>query len=275
MNYLATAAVELVLLSLLSGVVGTWIVLRQRSFFAVALSHATFPGGVIAAMIGVNVLIGQAVAALLLVPLMGLISRAKNQGGQVASGLVLAFGFALGALLSSLQTGMRIPVESLLVGQLFGVNASDLLVTVIALVVCLLLVLWNWRALTFDTFDPAGYRAAGFSVFRTENVIAVIVAVTVVVSMPAVGAILSVAIVVGPAATARLIAPSVGWIAPIAIIVGLAASGLGLWVSTSFGVAAGGAVGLAVAALFLVTLGVQTLRNSLSRRWYARQETWA
>ncbi|MGO1842200.1 MAG: metal ABC transporter permease, partial [Canibacter sp.] len=255
--------------------VGTWIVLRQRSFFAVALSHATFPGGVIAAMIGVNVLIGQAVAALLLVPLMGLISRAKNQGGQVASGLVLAFGFALGALLSSLQTGMRIPVESLLVGQLFGVNASDLLVTVIALVVCLLLVLWNWRALTFDTFDPAGYRAAGFSVFRTENVIAVIVAVTVVVSMPAVGAILSVAIVVGPAATARLIAPSVGWIAPIAIIVGLAASGLGLWVSTSFGVAAGGAVGLAVAALFLVTLGVQTLRNSLSRRWYARQETWA
>ncbi|MGO1701627.1 MAG: metal ABC transporter permease [Canibacter sp.] len=275
MNYLATAAVELVLLSLLSGVVGTWIVLRQRSFFAVALSHATFPGGVIAAMIGVNVLIGQAVAALLLVPLMGLISRAKNQGGQVASGLVLAFGFALGALLSSLQTGMRIPVESLLVGQLFGVNASDLLVTVIALVVCLLLVLWNWRALTFDTFDPAGYRAAGFSVFRTENVIAVIVAVTVVVSMPAVGAILSVAIVVGPAATARLIAPSVGWIAPIAIIVGLAASGLGLWVSTSFGVAAGGAVGLAVAALFLVTLGVQTLRNSLSRRWYARQEMWA
>lgn len=265
MSYLVTAGLELALLSVLSGVVGTWIVLRKRAFFAVALSHATFPGGVIAAMLGANVLIGQAAAAVLLVPLMGVISRAKHQGGQVASGLVLALGFALGALLSSLQAGMRVPVEALLVGQIFGTQPSDLMVTAAALVVCLALVLANWRSLVFDTFDPVGFRAAGYSPARPEMLVAFVIAVTVVVSMPAVGAILSVAVVVGPAATARLLAPSVGWIAPIAIGIGCLASALGLWASRAFGVAAGGSIGLAIAALFLLALAAQGARRGVAR----------
>ena len=68
MSYFALASLEIALLGLLSGIAGTLIVLRRRSFFAVALSHATFPGGVVFAVLGYNLLIGQALFALLLVP---------------------------------------------------------------------------------------------------------------------------------------------------------------------------------------------------------------
>ena len=103
MSYLGMAALELTLLGLLSGVAGTLIVLRRRSFFAVALSHATFPGGVFFALAGWNLLLGQALFAGVLVLAMTLLSRVPGQGRQVASGVVLAFGFALGTLLSSLN----------------------------------------------------------------------------------------------------------------------------------------------------------------------------
>ena len=113
MNYFALAALEITLLGLLSGVVGTLIVLRRRSFFAVALSHATFPGGVVFALVGWNLLIGQALFAGLLVLIMTLLARIPGQGKQVASGVVLSFGFALGTLLAGLNPGLGVPVEAL------------------------------------------------------------------------------------------------------------------------------------------------------------------
>ena len=111
MSYLVLAALELTLLGLLSGLAGTLIVLRRRSFFAVALSHATFPGGVLFAILGWSVLAGQAAFAVVLVLLMTLLARVPGQGRQVVSGVVLSFGFALGALLAIL--GARGPFEML------------------------------------------------------------------------------------------------------------------------------------------------------------------
>jgi zinc/manganese transport system permease protein len=264
--YMVTAAIELLMLSALSGVVGTWAVLRKRAFFAVALSHATFPGGVIAAMLGVNVLLGQGVAAFVLVPIMALISRVKHQGGQVASGVVLSFGFALGALLASVQNGMRVPVDALLVGQVFGVDLTDVWAAGIALLVCGVAVLVMRRRLLFDTFDSAGARAAGFSPAITDAVVVSIIAITVVVSMPAVGAILSVAIVIGPAATARLLVSRVERIVPTAFFIAVVSSAIGLWVSWQWKVAAGGAIGITVGVLFVLAFAANRLRVTLHER---------
>lgn len=261
MSYFERAVLELVMLSLLSGIVGTWIVLRRRAFFTVALSHATFPGGVIAAAVGAHVLLGQAIAALLLVPIMGLLSRVKDQGSQVSSGVVLAFGFALGALLASLQTAIRVPVEALLVGHIFGVDRVDLTVTATVLALACVLSAIFWRQLTFETFDPVGFGASGFRRSVPEVVTAFLVVLTVVAAMPAVGAILAVALVVGPAATAHLIASNLRAMIPLATVIGLTASGMGLWASWAFGVAAGGAIGVAIAILHGGALIVQRLRG--------------
>ncbi|UOQ59260.1 metal ABC transporter permease [Leucobacter rhizosphaerae] len=259
MSYFALAITEIVLLGLLSGVAGTLIVFRRRSFFAVALSHATFPGGVAFAIVGWNLLLGQALFAIVLVLLMTLLGRIPGQGRQVTSGVVLSFGFALGTLLASLNPGLGVPVEALLVGSPLGVNTGDVAATGGVLLVSLALVALTGRRILFHTFDPVGFRAAGFRAWPVELVVTGIIAASIVVAMPAVGAILGVAILIGPAATARLIAPRLAWVPPISAAIGVGSGVLGLWISREFGVAAGGSIGLVVAGVFVVVLAGRSL----------------
>ncbi|MGR4010147.1 metal ABC transporter permease [Leucobacter sp. 1207-22] len=258
MSYFTLAAIELSLLGLLAGIAGTLIVLRRRSFFAVALSHATFPGGVVFALAGWNLLIGQALFAAVLVAIMGLLAKVPGQGSQVSSGVVLAFGFALGTLLTGLNPGLGVPVEALLVGSPLGVAPSDVIATGTVLVLSLMVVWLFRRRILFQTFDPAGYTAAGFSTASVELVVTSVIAASVVVAMPAVGAILGVAILIAPAAAARIIAPTITWVAPIAAGLGVATGLVGLWVSRAFDLAAGGAVGLVATAVYVAVLAGQS-----------------
>lgn len=268
MSYFALAVAEIVLLGLLSGIAGTLIVFRRRSFFAVALSHATFPGGVAFAVLGWNLLLGQALFAVVLVLLMTVLGRIPGQGRQVTSGVVLSFGFALGTLLAGLNPGVGVPIEALLVGSPLGVNTGDVIATATVLVITVALALCFGRRILFHTFDPIGFQAAGYRAWPVEFVVTGIIAASIVVAMPAVGAILGVAILIGPAATARLIAPSLGWVPPIAAFIGVGSGVLGLWISREFAVAAGGAIGLAVSAVFVVVLAGRAIvgRPTPSRR---------
>lgn len=259
MSYLGMAALELTLLGLLSGIAGTLIVLRRRAFFAVALSHATFPGGVVFAVLGWNLLLGQAVFAGLLVIALTLLSRIPGQGRQVASGVVLSFGFALGTLLASLNPGLGIPVEALLVGSPLSVDGANIFATAGVLAVALVLGATFRRAILFQTFDPRGFSAAGFRSWPVDAVAVGLIAAGVVVAMPAVGAILGVAVLVGPAAAARLIAPRLPWVPPIAAALGIAGGLAGLWASRVFDIAAGGAIGLAMAAIYVLALGTRSV----------------
>lgn len=266
MSYFALATLELVLLGLLSGLAGTLIVLRRRSFFAVALSHATFPGGVFFAVLGWNLLLGQALFALVLVLVMTLLARIPGQGRQVASGVVLSLGFALGTLLASLHPGLGVPVEALLVGSPLGVSAGDVAATAVVLVVAALVLAATRRRILFHTFDPVGFAAAGFRAWPVELVVSGVVAAAVVVAMPAVGAILGVAVLIGPAAAARALCSRIEWVPPVSAVLGVVGGLVGLWASREFGIAAGGSVGLVMAAVFAAALVVRSAFGGIARR---------
>ncbi|MBT1035772.1 metal ABC transporter permease [Canibacter sp. lx-45] len=261
MSYLVLAGIELTMLSLLSGIVGTIAVFRQRAFFSVALSHATFPGGVIAALIGANVLLGQAIAGAIFAVLLALLSRVKNQGQGTATGILLVFGFALGALLTSLQKGFTVPVDALLIGSVFGVQKTDLIATLLVLLCAIITVLCYGRQLLYDTFDSPAARAAGYSPLRAEIITTVLVALTTTVALPAVGAILTTAIVIAPAASAILLTRDIRFIAPLAILFGLLGSAAGLFLSVKYGFAAGGTIGLSLAAIFFCAWLWRLIRN--------------
>lgn len=254
MSYITAAAIELSLLALLSGLAGILAVYRQRAFFTVALSHATFPGGVIAAILGANILLGQALAGAFFALLLALLSRIRQQGGGAATGIVLVFGFALGSLLTSAQRGFNVPVESLLVGSIFGVTPSDLVTTAIVTALVTLLFCLFRRELLFDTFDSASASAAGFHPLRAEIVTSLIVGSATVVALPAVGTILAVAMIITPAAIAKILVADLHLQPVVAVLAGLAGGSFGLWVSWHYGIAAGGAIGLSLAALFALAL---------------------
>lgn len=263
MSFLILAWIEVALLALTSGVVGTLIVLRKKAFFTVALSHATFPGGVIAALLGIHVLIGQAVLALLLALLLAVLGRARRQGQGAATGIVLVFGFALGSALTAMQTGFTVPVEQLLIGSIFGVQQSDILTAAIVLLLAITLLISHGRSLLYDTFDSVGFQAGGGSPLLAEIVTATLSAAVIIAAMPAVGAVLAVSLIVGPAVTASLIARNPAQMMLFACVFALAAGGLGLLASVWFSVAAGGAIGVAVALIFLSVFAAKNCRRFL------------
>ncbi len=249
LDFFALAMLEVTLAGALAGVVGVLVVLRERAFFTMSLTHATFPGAVAAAMLGASVPAGAAVAAIALIGIAVGIGRIRSQGPAVASGIMLTAGFALGAFLQSIAP-LAIDVESFLVGQVLAVTAADLALTAGVLGAALLAWALAGRHLIFSSVDEAGYRRAGLRPWIPEALSLVVIAGTVVAIMPVVGAILGVALIVAPAAAARLVVRDWRWMLVLAPLIGIASGVLGLLASRWLDLAAGGAIALVAAAAY-------------------------
>jgi manganese/iron transport system permease protein len=260
MDYFSTALLAAAVIGALCGLVGSLVVLRRRTFFAQALTHATFPGAVAAAMLGLSIPLGAFVASIAIVGIMTLISRVRRQGSQVASGIVLTAGFALGVLLQALNPSLPVHVDSFLVGSILTTTGSDIGLAAGVLVLAVLAVVVFGKELLFSTFDPNGYRAAGYREWPVELLTLALITATVVTAMPAVGAILAIALIAAPAAAARLLARTTGQILIAAPVLGATAGIVGVLLSRALDVAAGPAIALTAAAFFVLALAVRALR---------------
>ncbi|QEO14581.1 metal ABC transporter permease [Agromyces intestinalis] len=249
-----------------SGFVGALVVLRRRTFFAQALTHATYPGAVVAAAIGASVPLGAAVASVAIVAIMQLVARTRRQGSQVAAGIVLTGGFAAGALLQAAIPGIPVRAESLLVGSILTVTTADIVLAASVFAVAIGAVTAFGKELAFSTFDPAGYRAAGYRAWPVELLVLALTAATVVTALPAVGAILAIALIAAPAAAARLVLGSFRGILVASAAIGAASGILGVLASRAFAVAAGPAIVLAATAFFLIALIARRVRRLPWRR---------
>ena len=266
MGYFERAMLAAIVIGAGAGFVGALVVLRRRTFFAQALTHATYPGAVAAAALGVSVPLGAAVASVVIVAVMSGIARVRHQGAQVAAGVVLTGGFAAGALLQALIPGLPIRPESLLVGSILTVNDGDILLASAVLVASVALVAAFGTRIVFSTFDQAGFRAAGFREWPVEVLVLGLTAASVVSSLPAVGAILAIALIAAPAAAARLVVPTFRGVLVAAPVIGAASGVIGVLVSRFAAVAAGPSIALAATAFFLLALGGSQLRRLPSRR---------
>ncbi len=269
MSVFASALVAAVLVGALCGMVGTIVVLRQRAFFTVALTHATFPGGVLAAIIGVHLALGALVMGMLLVALMVVIGTIHRQGKEVAAGIVLSFGYALGTFLHALNPQLQTKIDSYLTGTILGMSADSILLIAIMLGITLVAVLLWWQPLLYSTFDQRGFVASGARGWQIETVTLVLIVGTVVVTMPAIGSILAIAMIAAPAAAAKLLVRNVVWLMPTAIVLGVAAAVFGLYASRWWSISAGGSIALSATVIYLFALLGQGMRTS-SRRLRTR-----
>ncbi|MGC5076494.1 metal ABC transporter permease [Agrococcus sp. DT81.2] len=255
LDFFGLAMLEVVLAGALASLVGVLVVLRERAFFTMSLTHATFPGAVAAAMLGGSVPLGAAVAAVALIAVAVGIGRIRSQGPAVASGVMLTAGFALGALLQSLAP-LAIDVESFLIGQVLAVTGADIALTGVLLAVAVAVWAIAGPHLVFSSADEAGYRRAGLRPWVPEAVSLGLIAATVVAIMPVVGAILGVALIVAPAAAARLVVRDWRWMLVLAPVMGIASGVAGLLASRWFDIAAGGAIALVAALLYAAAWAV-------------------
>lgn len=261
MGYFERALLAAIVIGAGAGFVGALVVVRRRTFFAQALTHGTYPGAVAAAALGVSVPAGAAVASVVLVGVMAGIARVRRQGAQVAAGIVLTGGFAAGALLQAVIPGLPVRAESLLVGSILTVSDGDILLAACVALVAVLCVALFGKQIAFSTFDPHGFRAAGFREWPVELLVLGLTAASVVSSLPAVGAILAIALIAAPAAAARLVVTSFRGLLFTAPVIGAAAGVLGVVASRGLAIAAGPAIALAATAFFLLSLGISKLRG--------------
>ena len=261
MGYFERALFAATVIGAGAGFVGALVVLRRRTFFAQALTHATYPGAVAAAALGLSVPLGAAAAAVVLVAVMSGIARVRRQGAQVAAGIVLTGGFAAGALLQAAIPGIPVRPESFLVGSILTVTDGDILLAASVAVIAMAAVAAFGKEIAFSTFDPLGFRAAGYREWPIEVLVLGLTAATVVSSLPAVGAILAIALIAAPATAARLIVPTYRGILLAAPVIGAASGVVGVLASRALAVAAGPSIALAATAFFLLALGISKLRG--------------
>ena len=207
--YVQRAIAELVLLALLAGVLGSWIVLRRYAFYTHAVGTATFPGLVVAAPWGVAPQLTALAAALGFGAGIERLSRGRRMDPGAATGLLLVAALAVGSVLASDVYESGAGVDQLLFGTLIGLSDRDVWLTAAAVVAALAAHGAMHRAWLATGFDPGSARALGVRTALADRVLLAAVAVAVVVSLDAVGALLVAVVLVVPAATVRIVARDV------------------------------------------------------------------
>ena len=247
---------EIVLVGIVGGALGGFVVVRGLAFTGEAFAHTVFPGAVVASLAGFSITAGALAFGLASAGAIALAARIPKVGSEAAVGIVFVGAFALGVLILSVSSAPSRDLESFLFGSLLGVSAGDLAVTAAAAAAVLAGLVALWRPLVLSSFDRAAAAAMGVRLVAVDAALLVMLALAVVVALGAVGNVLVLAMLVTPAATARLaglrVAPTVILGAALGAVEGIG----GLYLSYYGRVAAGGAVVLVATGVFALALVV-------------------
>ena len=247
-------------------VVGTYVVLKGIAFIGDAIAHAAFPGVVAAFLLGVPYYLGAAIAAVGTSLTIGVVTRRARIRTDTAIGVLFAGTFALGVFLYSTIDGYVADLFSFLFGQLLSTSVTDLVSLAILSGLVLGTVAILWKEFLYATFDPLGAAASGLRVAWLEMLFLALVALTIVISLQAIGIILVVAMLVTPAATAQLLTVRFGRMMGTAVVLAVGASVVGLYLSYWLDVASGATIVLVQTGVFLTVLVAGPRTGWLARR---------
>ncbi len=253
------ALVEVALLSIASGVLGSWVVLRRLAFLSHALGHATFPALVVAYIAGWSIF-GTALATAIVVAVgIGLLSTRPELADGVAVGVVLSAGVAVGAVLVSNVTDPGVGANTILFGSLLSIDDADLWRSAAAAALALVVGAGLGRSLLAATFDRPQARASAVPVGLLDTLLLCALAVTVAVAVSIVGSLMLSGLILIPAVAARLVTTRLGSLQLAATGLCLGASVAGLWLSVRFDAPPGACIALAAAVLLGVVAGARQL----------------
>ncbi len=260
-DFFVRALVASALVGVACAVVGSFVVLKGMSFIGDAVSHSAFPGIVIAYLLGLPIILGGAVAAIGTALMIGVLTRRSGLRADSIIGVLFAGMFALGVALFSSIPNYVGDLFHFLFGNVLGISLSDVISLTVLVVVLLLVVRTLWKELLFATFDPLGAGAAGLPVRRLDDLLLILIAVTIVISLQAVGIVLVVAMITTPAATAQMLVKRFGKMITIAAVISVASAVIGLYLSYALDLASGAAIVLVETTIFLAVLLATTLRG--------------
>ncbi|MFZ4848051.1 MAG: metal ABC transporter permease [Caldilinea sp.] len=248
--FMVRALLASILVGVLCPVVGSYMVLKGLSFFGDALAHAILPGVVLAFLLGWPMAAGALVAALVAAFLIGFISQRSSLQEDTAIGVVFAGAFALGIALLSTLNNYTVDLAHILFGDVLGVSAQDLWVICGLGVVVLGVIVALYKELLVLTFDPMLALVLRLPATALRYLLLGMVALTVVMSLQTVGIALVLAMLVTPAAAARIVTRRLPAMMALAAGIGVFANVTGLYLSYYWNIASGPTMVLVATALF-------------------------
>jgi manganese/iron transport system permease protein len=249
--FLPKALLIAVMSSVVCGVVGTYVVLRGMAFIGDAVAHAVFPGLAVAFVVSGNLIVGGTIAGVLTAVLVAVFSQNRRLKEDSVIGVFFVAAFALGIVIISQAPGYAGSLQQFLFGSITGIPDEDLVVVAATGVLILAVVFFLHKEFVAITLDREMARAMGLRVFWLDIALYVLVTLAVVISVQTIGNILVLALLITPAATARLLTDRLGAMMVLAPLVGGASALVGLYVSWSWDLPVGGTIVLVLTGAFL------------------------
>jgi zinc/manganese transport system permease protein len=247
-------------IAVLSAAVGYFITLRRQAFAAHALSHVGFTGAAGAILLGLSPYLGLFAFTLASGALLALAGGRLRQR-DIGIGMVLMFALGLGVLFLNLYTANAQSAMSILFGSIVGITGDQAALSLAVCVagLCGLAVLY--RPLCFASFNPEGAQARGVNIRRLDLLFILLVATTVAVAVPVIGALLIFALLIGPAAAAQALSRSVAGGIGLSMGIGLAITWTGLAAAYAIGYPASTWIASLSFALYLLAHGWRRWRE--------------
>ncbi len=259
------------MVGVLCAVVGCYVVLRSMAFLGDALAHAILPGVAIAYLLKGDLMVGALIAAVAVALGIGLISRRGVIKEDTAIGILFAAALSLGVVLISTIRTYAVDLTHILFGNVLGVSAANLWLTAALGLVVLGTIALLYKPFLVISFDPVLAATLRLPAELLRNLMLILLALTIVVSMQTVGVGLVAAMLVTPAATAYLLTRRLGAMMLVSAAIGALSSVAGLYLSYYANVASGAAVVLTATAVFLIVFLFTPKRGGT---WKRKQSTW-
>ena len=258
-EFMLRALVGGVLVASMSAVVGTWVVIRGMAFLGEAMAHGMLPGVAIATLLGLPVVFGAAVSALVMSAGVGIVSRRGRLSNDTTIGLLFVGMLALGVIIVSRSRSFAVDLTAILFGDVLAIGWSDVLLLAAALVVTLVVATLFHRPFVALAFDPRVARTLGMRPRLAQTVLTGLVTLAVVASYSAVGTLLVVGLLLAPSVAAGQWMRGIPATMTLAAAIGSLAVLIGLLVSWHASTAAGASIALTSILLAAVSAGIRTL----------------
>ena len=250
--FLPKALTIAVLSAVMFGVVGCYVVLRGMAFIGDAVAHAVFPGLAIAFLFSGSLVLGGTIAGVVTALLVTVFAQNRRLKEDSVIGVFFVAAFALGIVIISRAPGYAGSLQQFLFGSITGIPDRDLYVVGGTTIAVLLAVFLLHKEFVAVTLDREMARALGLRVFWLDLMLYVLVTLAVVMAVQTIGNILVLALLVTPAATARLLTDRLAVMMALAPAIGAGCALIGLYLSWSWDLPVGGTVVLTLTGAFLL-----------------------
>lgn len=252
-DFLVRALIAGLLIALIAGPLGAFILWRRMAYFGDTLSHSAILGVALGFLLAININLGILISTLLVAALLILSQRQKKLGSDTMLAIMAHSALSLGLIIISFVEGVRVDINAWLFGDILSVSWQDLGVIAIGVTLVIVILFFIWRPLLSLTVHQELAEVEGVNASTIGAAYTLLIAILVAVAMKVIGALLITSLLIIPAAAARQFSKNPEQMALFAIIVGIFSVAFGLSASFLWDTPAGPSIVVAATILFLLS----------------------